>query len=293
VADDETDLDDVDEAAARALGRRRSAPKAFGVVLLVVLASVAGLLLWQRGPIPQPPGYHAFADTRTMYRVPNALNVASNVFFLIVGLLGLVFLGRGPGPDPHAPRPRGAHVAFATYRERPAYVIFFTGILLTAFGSGWYHLAPSTPRLFWDRLPMAIAFMGLFAAVIAERVDLYWSRVLLLPLVALGVASVVLWKISEDRGAGDLRAYVFVQGFPMIAIPMMMALFASPYTRSAELVLVLVVYAGAKVLEHFDAAVFEATGRVVSGHTLKHVAAAFACWVVLDMLKGRVVRETE
>jgi hypothetical protein len=217
--------------------------------------------------------------------------VLSNVPFALVGLLGLAFLFRGPeraslartDPEPRA----GAHTAFVSYRERPAYVLFFTGVFLTAFGSAYYHLAPSTPHLFWDRLPMALAFMSLFAAVIAERIDVYWSRILLLPLVALGVASVVLWRLSEDNGAGDLRLYVFVQGFPMLALPLMMILFRARYTRSWELLVVVLLYGAAKALEHFDAQVWEALGRVASGHSLKHLAAAAATYAVLDMLRHR------
>lgn len=287
------DDDEIEEAAKRALGRGggRRMPKAVGVVILLLLAGGAAAALYTRLPFPQDPGYHQFADQRTLWRVPRALNVLSNVAFLVVGWLGLGFLSRGPSRDPDAPVRPGPHTAFGSYRERPAYVLFFAGVFLTAFGSAYYHLAPSTSRLFFDRLPMSIAFMALFAAVIAERIDVYWSRVLLLPLVALGIASVVLWKISEDRGAGDLRLYLFVQGFPMIALPVMMACFAPTYTRSLELLLVVLVYAGAKALEHFDRPVFEALGNQVSGHSLKHVVAAIACFLVLDMLKHRRVRE--
>lgn len=289
---DDDELDEVEAEAKRALGGGgRRMPKALGVVILLLLAIGGGVALYMRPPIPQDPSYHHFADQRTLWRVPHALNVLSNFAFVIVGWLGLGFLSRGPSRDPDAPVKPGPHTAFGTYRERPAYVLFFAGVFLTALGSAYYHLAPSTPRLFFDRLPMSIAFMALFAAVIAERIDVYWSRVLLLPLVALGIASVVLWKMSEDRGAGDLRLYVFVQGFPMIALPVMMACFAPAYTRSLELLLVVLVYAGAKALEHFDRPIFDALGGQVSGHALKHVVAAVACFLVLDMLKHRRARE--
>lgn len=261
--------------------------KAAKVGVLVVLGVGAAVLLFSRPPLPQPESYHAFADTRTIQRIPNALNVASNVFFALVGLAGLRFLGRGPSLDPDASFRPGAHTAFESYRERPAYAMFFVGILLTAFGSAFYHLAPSTSRLFWDRLPMAIAFMALFATVISERISVYWSRNLLLPLVFAGIASVVAWRLSEQRGAGDLRAYVLVQGFPMIALPLMMLLFRSRYTHGWMLFVVVLLYAGAKALEHFDAQVFEATGRQVGGHSLKHVVAALAAYVVVMMLKRR------
>lgn len=263
--------------------------KALKVLLLVVLAVGAGFYLYRHAPIPQPESYHSFVDTRTMYRIPNALDVLSNVFFALAGILGLRFLGRGPTLDPEASFRPGAHTAFDSYRERPAYVIFFAGVFLTAFGSGFYHLAPSTPRLFWDRLPMAIAFMALFTTVIAERISVYWSRMLLLPLVFAGVASVVAWRLSEQNGAGDLRAYVFVQGFPMIALPVMMLLFPSRYTHGWMLLFVVLLYAGAKGLEHFDDKVFAATGGQVSGHSLKHVVAAMACYVIVMMLKRRGV----
>ncbi len=44
-------------------------------------------------------------------------------------------------------------------------------------------------------------------------------------------------------------------------------------------------YALAKVLELGDEAVFHATGEVVSGHSLKHIAAALAAWPVLAALR--------
>jgi hypothetical protein len=263
--------------------------KAAKVGVLVVLGLGAAAYLFSRPPLPQPEGYHAFADTRMLHRIPNALNVLSNVFFALVGLAGLRFLARGPSLDPDASFRPGAHTAFESYRERPAYAMFFAGIVLTAFGSAFYHLAPSTTRLFWDRLPMAVAFMALFATVISERISIYWSRNLLLPLVFAGIASVVVWRLSEQRGAGDLRAYVLVQGFPMIALPLMMLLFRSRYTHGWMLLVVVLLYAGAKALEHFDAQVFEATGRQVSGHSLKHVVAALATYVVILMLKWRGV----
>ncbi|MBX3231275.1 MAG: hypothetical protein KIT84_10060 [Labilithrix sp.] len=262
----------------------RKGPRAFLIMLVAVGAAV---LLYRMGRIPQPEGYHTFADTRTIWRIPNALNVLSNVPFFVVGWLGIAFLRRGPTRDPDGPYRPGAHTAFESMRERPAYVLFFLGVLLTAFGSGYYHLAPSTTRLFWDRLPMAIGFTALFAAMIAERVSIYWSRMVLLPLVFAGIASVVQWRLSEDAGRGDLRFYIFVQLFPIVALPLMMLLFKPRYSRGGELLLVAVVYVGAKALEHFDAKVWEVSGHVVGGHTLKHLVAAVATYLVLDMLKKR------
>lgn len=261
--------------------------KGFRVAILLIIAIGAGIALWKLGPIPQPEGYHLFADTRTMQRVPNALNVLSNLPFVLVGWLGISFLRRGPTRDPDGPYRPGAHTAFESLRERPAYVLFFAGVFLTAFGSGYYHLKPTTTRLFWDRLPMAVAFGALFAAIIAERISVYWSRMLLIPLVFVGVASVVLWRMSEVAGRGDLRFYLFVQLFPLVSLPLILLLFPPRYSRGVELLLVGVVYGAAKAFEHFDVQVWEATGRAVSGHSIKHVVAAIATYLVLDMLKKR------
>jgi hypothetical protein len=261
--------------------------KGLRAALLLVVAVGTGVALWTHGPIPQPESYHQFADDRTLWRIPNALNVLSNLPFLLVGFLGLAFLRRGPTRDPDGPFRPGAHTAFESLRERPAYVLFFMGVLLTTFGSAWYHLKPTTGRLFWDRLPMAIGFTAFFAAMIAERISVYWSRMLLLPLVFAGVASVVMWRLSEDSGRGDLRFYLFVQLFPMLALPLMMLLFKPRYSRGLEVLFVVLVYSGAKLLEHFDRQVWDATSHTVSGHTLKHLVAALATWLVLDMLKKR------
>jgi hypothetical protein len=261
--------------------------KALRVFVLFIVAAGVAAALYQHGRIPQPSIYHHFADTRTWKGIPNAYNVLSNAAFLVVGLMGLAFLRRGPTRDLEGPFRPGAHTAFESLRERPAYVLFFSGVLLTAFGSAFYHLAPSTPRLFWDRLPMAIAFSALFAAVIAERISIYWSRMLLIPLVFAGIGSVVAWRLSEQQGAGDLRAYLFVQLFPLLAFPLIVLLFRPRYSRGMELLLVVFAYGIAKLLEHFDVPVWNLTQHTVSGHTLKHLVAAIACWLVLDMLKNR------
>lgn len=42
--------------------------------------------------------------------------------------------------------------------------VFFFAILMTAFGSSWYLLAPDDSRLLWHRLPIALACVSLLAA---------------------------------------------------------------------------------------------------------------------------------
>ena len=135
--------------------KRRSAIGLIGG--LAVLAAAALLLV---PPIPQDPAYHRLADSRAWLGIPNVLNVLSNAGFLLVGGLGLAFVvGGGNGGR-----------AFRERAERWPYAVFFGGLLLTGFGSAYYHWEPGNARLAWDRLPLAITLMGLLAATIAERI---------------------------------------------------------------------------------------------------------------------------
>ncbi len=225
----------------------------FGAVTAVV---VGKFLSGQR--IAQDPRYHAFADRRAFLGVPNALDVLSNAGFLLVGAWGIAVVLRG--------------ATFRDARERIPWLVLFVGVTLTSFGSAWYHLAPTNATLIWDRLPMTLGFMGLFAALIVERVGTKSGTVLLPPLVMAGVASVLYWAVTESRGAGDLRPYYVVQFYPLIASPLLLVLFPPRYDRGGDLLIALAWYVAAKVAETYDLSIYQATG-IVSGHTLKHVLA--------------------
>jgi hypothetical protein len=231
-------------------------------------------------PIPQDPRYHAFADGRTILGVPNCLNVVSNLPFLVVGALGVRLL-----LHPDAVRPDGAILERA---ERWPLLVLFAGVFLTAFGSAYYHLAPDNDRLVWDRLPMTVAFMGFFASMIGERISVRAGTWLLWPLVWLGVASVFNWHMGERRGAGDLRLYAFVQFYPLVTIPIMMYIFAARYTHAGDVIAALVCYIFAKVLElgPVDHGMY-GLGHVVSGHTLKHLAAALGAYWLFHQVRHR------
>jgi hypothetical protein len=159
--------------------------------------------------------------------------------------------------------------------ERWPYAVFFAGVLMTAAGSAWYHLAPDNETLFWDRLPMTIAFMGLIASQVVERISVRAGLVLLGPMLLLGMASVVYWIATERAGAGNVLPYALLQGYAVVVLLMMAALLPSRYTR-------------AKLLEFFDGQVL-AYSHLVSGHSLKHVAAAVAGVVVCRMLMQRTL----
>jgi len=244
--------------------------------------------------IPQDPGYHGFADQRTLLGVLNFFDVISNGAFFVVGIWGLLFLWRQLIADDRIFN-EGSDAddrIFNARSEKWAYVVLFWGLVLTSFGSGYYHLAPDNAGLFWDRLPMTLLFTALLAATVSERISAKAGLRLLPFLVIAGIGSVVYWYWSELQGVGDLRPYILVQYYPALAIPLIALLFPSRYTRGSDLVGVWGFYGAAKLLELFDAELLT-LGGVVSGHTLKHLAAALAAYWILRMLRKRRGSECE
>jgi hypothetical protein len=247
----------------------KSSSVAWSVRLLVVagLGVVAGVVLFNGPSIRQDVAYHQFADQRPWLGVPHFANVVSNLPFLVVGILGLWVLAK--------------KAVFLDPVERWPYFWFFAGIGLTAFGSAYYHWHPNNERLFWDRLPMAVAFMGLFSAVLSERLGPRVGVALLPWLLVAGVASSVYWNWTDD-----LRPYYLVQFYPMAAIPLLLLLFPPRYTGTGYLFLALAFYALAKVCEmRWDLMLFERTG--VSGHTFKHLLAAMGAYWIAQMVWKR------
>ena len=133
---------------------------------------------------------------------------------------------------------------------------------------------------------MTLGFMAILAVIVGERAHPPWGRKALWPLVAAGVASVVYWILSERAGSGDLRPYILVQFFPMLLIVALLS-FPPRYSHGRSYLVVLGWYVLAKVLEGLDDRVFEATGGWMSGHALKHVAAAVAAYALYRMLTLR------
>ena len=233
------------------------------LLLFVAVAVVATFLIVPS--IPQDPAYHRFADAHTLLGIPHFWNVASNAAFVVVGVAGLVLLTRASR--------RGAC-------PEPAEWLFCAAILLVGPGSAWYHLDPTTESLFWDRLPMTVGFMALTSALFGDALGDRWGRGSLWPLVAVGVATVLYWRFTEQAGVGDLRAYGLVQFLPLVLIPVLGAVCRFRKYRFRYLGLALLFYLLAKGMEVGDLSLFEATGWI-GGHAVKHLFAALACGVVI------------
>ena len=249
----------------------------YTLILLTMLVTVCSYIVVD--PVPQDIGYHNFADQGMLLGIPNALNVLSNLPFVLVGLYGLIVISR----IKHSP----SKIVVSNWF---AYWSLFAGVALVGIGSAYYHLSPDNQSLVWDRLPMTVAFMGLYSILIAEFISERLGRLLLLPLLTIGVLSVIYWWSTEHAGAGDLRLYAVVQFFPLVTVPIILLFFKSKFSLANTYWLVLASYVLAKLCEHFDEPIHNILG-VVSGHSIKHVAPAVGLLFLIRAYQSRILSE--
>lgn len=233
-------------------------------MMAVLLVPPMGLPLHEHLPGPASVSHTAFADGRTLWGVPNAMDVLSNLPFLLGGVWGLCRLRVGRFRGPAA---TGA-------------AVFFAGLIATAVGSSVYHLAPGPAGLALDRAGMAVAFAGALGLAAAERVGARAAS----PL--LGVSLVVaLLSAVMPLTHGNVMPWGVVQ-FGGMALMTGMALQKPVQTAlGVRIGALIALYAVAKGFELLDAEVFHLTQAFVSGHTLKHLAAALAAGPVLWALR--------
>jgi hypothetical protein len=228
-------------------------------------------------PIAQDPSYHNLSDHRLISSIPNFGDVVSNAAFFIVGVLGLWQLFQV----------REDRSRLVLKQEIFPFAVIFVGTILIFAGSAYYHWSPNNETLVWDRLPMTLTFMGIFSMVVAERINVKAGMVVLIPLLVLGIASVMYWQMTEQSGQGDLRPYALVQFLPVVLIPVILWLFPARYSGARYLVEMIVWYMVAKGLEILDAAVWGWTGGWIAGHSLKHCVAAWGIYALVRYLKHR------
>ena len=227
-------------------------------------------LLLSLGVVLAPSGHahlyahgHPFVDARVFWGVPNAMDVLSNLPLGLAGLMGLLML-------------RGKRMLPAT---RHAMAVFFGGLVCAGLGSSWYHWAPDTSGLMLDRLGMAVTFAGALALALAERVGPTAAKVALPAMLASAALSAALaftqsnvlpWGVVQLGGMA-LIAWAAWQ-------PRLDTAVGVSFTALIGL------YAVAKLCELNDEVIFHLSGEWVSGHTLKHLAAALAAWPVIVTL---------
>jgi predicted exporter len=135
---------------------------------------------------------------------------------------------------------------------------------------------------------MTVAFMSLIAAQVVDRIHVRAGLLSLVPMLLLGAASVLYWRVTELAGAGNVIPYGVLQGYAVLMLLLITVLHPSRYTRGGDIYWVFAAYLGAKLFETFDRELFVADG-MVSGHSLKHVAAAVAGLFVARMLWRRAL----
>lgn len=238
--------------------------------LLLIISLIGIILIFFFERLPQDPAYHKFADSNTLFSIPNFWNVFSNLPLVIAGIAGLLFLLK-------------MDVTQSSTLYVKAYRFFFLGVALSGMGSAYYHLAPANDSLVWDRLPMTIAFMAFFTIILSEFVSFYIGQILFYPLLVIGIVSVVYWQITESMMIGDLRFYILVQFLPLILTVVILILFRSNSSLSPYIWFILLAYFIAKVFELFDYEIYQMT-KFVSGHFLKHIAASIAPIILIFAL---------
>ncbi len=246
-----------------------------GIIFTTALVTI--ITAFSFAPIAQDQTYHAFADSRAFFGISNFGDVVSNLPFTIFGLMGLAFLFNKESDKSQ----------LSMYGEQFLWKVFFFGVTLVGLGSGYYHLNPENSTLVWDRLPMTIVFMSFLPLVIMERIDVNAGLVLFPLLLAVGIGSVFYWDYTESLGEGDLRLYALVQFLSLLLILLTFWLLPAKFTGMKYLGFTLGWYALAKLLEHFDKAIFDFLWNMASGHTLKHIAASIGAYTMLLYVKKR------
>lgn len=231
------------------------------VPALVMILLVAAM--WMHGAIAQPAHYHEFADARVILGVANAMDVLSNAGFLLVGVWAIVAL-------------MSAIWKSGVDSVRVAYFLFAASILATAFASAYYHHAPDDARLFWDRLPIALACASLLVAVRLDAVQSKWRAGCELVLW-MGAA---WWSVWWWQSTADLRPYLALQVMMIALIPLWQYVNDARSSQRSAFAWAIAWYVLAKVCELADATILPHLVWV-SGHSLKHVLSALAAWVLL------------
>lgn len=248
-------------------------------LIIIGIITLSVLVLFFIPPIPQPLQSHLFADQRFILGIPYALNVLSNIAFFIPGLIGLGLIAANTHPQ-----------AFIYPMEKLAFLAVFIGAILASLGSGYYHLQPDNQTLLWDRIPLTIIQGGILSIVLADRISTRVGVYALVPIIMLGIISVLYWEHTEMLGQGDLRFYAWSEGMPVVIVGALLLLFPSRYTGTRYLIELFILYFMGRTCELFDHSLYQLTGHFVSGHTLKHLMMGVALYSLVRYLHYRLPR---
>tara|TARA_B100000676_G_scaffold14654_3_gene13177 strand:- start:8528 stop:9232 length:705 start_codon:yes stop_codon:yes gene_type:complete len=227
----------------------------------------------------QENNYHQFADQRNYFGISNFLNVSSNIFIFLSGVLGFISL--------LSSKELLRRKTFTHLFERWPYIILFLCVIIVGITSAYYHLEPDNTRLTWDRIPIAIGISTLFSITLIERISIKFGLLILPFLILFGIGSVIYWYWGEQNSLGNLNYYIFIQFYSILGIVILGKYFPSRYNRNNDIFIVVTLYAIAKFLEIADHEIYN-LGRVISGHSLKHLFVGLAVfWIIYSLYKRR------
>lgn len=225
--------------------RRTAASWLTGAAILAAAICVVVL-----GPIERGPGFHEYADQRRWLGIPHAGDVLSNLPFVIVGVRWL------------------RHVPVL------ALAVAWIGV-----GSAIYHWAPGDTTLSLDWAPIGVTLMLVLAAVIHDRIGRRAGHLAQGTGPLAAVLAVGYWLATGGTtDAGNMAPYVALQLLG-VALPPLLALIAPGRIAAGYLLAAVACFIVARIVGTFDAQLLGAIG--VSGHSLKHLAAAAAAACVL------------
>jgi hypothetical protein len=227
------------------------------------------------GPISQPQEYHDFADDREILGVPNALDVMSNLAIIYPGVVGLAFI--------HESRNRSQ----VSEDEISIQITLFSGMILTFAGSVWFHLDPTDSTMLWDRLGMSVVIGSCISLLIHDMWDRNLAAKIHLPIIIASIVSVLWWPVFDD-----LRVYFIVKHHPFILFPIFLLCGRRIYDKVSGYYWGLSMFLLATIFEFADQQIFEITG-IISGHTLKHIAAGIGLWFLMVMIRDRELISVE
>ncbi|HET7794207.1 MAG TPA: hypothetical protein VFL64_12570 [Rhizobacter sp.] len=222
-------------------------------LLALSLAIAMGLLAW--GPLPLTAGTHLYADARPLGAVAHGFNALMSLPLLLAGVWGWRALSRSDWP-----------AALRTPWRLGYLCIALAGALAAA-----YHVSPGDLGYLAAQAAGAGAFTLLSLGFLAERVDArFGSRQAC--VAALGV--VALATAVSASGAMDLRPLLLLHLLPVLLIPAGALSLPGRHTTQTDWLLMLGLYAVARLCDAGDGALMRYTGHALSGHALMHLGVA-------------------
>ncbi len=129
---------------------------------------------------------------------------------------------------------------------------------------------------------MTVGFTALLVALIDEHMADHTERHLLVPIVAVDVLGLLYWHLYDD-----LRAYLWIQAISLGTALSVVAIYPDANSGRKYLLAAVLAYAVAILCEQADRGLWDLLDNRLSGHTIKHLVAAFGLYQLFRMLRDR------